>query len=393
MAVTYGFYNSVGGDRRYDAVQMSALFDGVIEDGVLQHIGTAFLVSAAGSLNVSIGAGRAWFNHTWTLNDAALTLTATAASTVNPRYDAVVLEVNSSDAVRANTIKIVDGTPAASPVKPTMASTSTLHQYPLAYILRPKSSVSIVTGNIENVVGTAECPYATSRLQNSMSDPPPMHRMVFRGKNLGTSLTSDQLTAIQNGTFTDLWIGDYWVINGVTWRIADFDYWYYKVHPRVIGHHAVIMPDANIVTGKMNLTATTSGGYFGSYGRANGLVAAKTIAEAAFGSSRILATSQMLQVASTFYDGSSQWKACSVELPSSGMIYGYHPTRSASDSVTQLALCMIAPQYSIASGHDTSWLRDVSDSECFVAAGGQGDLAVTLWASDTCGMRPVFPIG
>ena len=232
-----------------------------------------------------------------------------------------------------------------------------------------------------------------NKLLNPTTDPPVMHRMVFRGKNLGTTLTSGQLAAIQDGTFTDLWVGDYWVINGVTWRIADFDYWYYKVHPRTIGHHAVIMPDSNIVTGAMNLTASSSGGYFGSYGRANGVAAAKTLAEAAFGSSRVLETSQLLEISDTFYDGSTQWKTCKVELPSSGMIYGHHPSRASTESVTQLALCMIAPQFTIASGHDHSWLRDVGDLECFLTAGGQGQLITSFWASDVLGMRPVFPIG
>ena len=37
-------------------------------------------------------------------------------------------------------------------------------------------------------------------------------RAAIRGKNLGTSVSLEQKTAIQLGTFDDLWVGDYWVI-------------------------------------------------------------------------------------------------------------------------------------------------------------------------------------
>lgn len=70
MSVTYGFYNSKNKDRRYDAIQMSSIFDGIIRDGILQHVGTAMMVKESTGMMVNVGIGRAWFNHTWTLNDA-----------------------------------------------------------------------------------------------------------------------------------------------------------------------------------------------------------------------------------------------------------------------------------------------------------------------------------
>ena len=111
MAVTYGFYNSVSGDRKYDARQMASIFDGVIVDGVYQSIGTALIVTASSGLQVSVGIGRAWFNHTWTLNDAVLPLTLAPADVVLSRIDAVILEVDSRDAARSNSIRVVTGTP------------------------------------------------------------------------------------------------------------------------------------------------------------------------------------------------------------------------------------------------------------------------------------------
>lgn len=81
MSVTCGFYNSLNGDRKYDAMQISSVFDGLIIDGVFASIGTAFAVKAAGGLTLNIGIGKAWFNHSWTLNDAVLPW-----KLPNPRY-------------------------------------------------------------------------------------------------------------------------------------------------------------------------------------------------------------------------------------------------------------------------------------------------------------------
>ena len=165
MSVTYGFYNSKNKDRRYDAIQMSSIFDGIIRDGILQHVGTAMMVNASTGMMVNVGIGRAWFNHTWTLNDALLPLTVPQSEVILNRIDAVVLEVDSRESVRANAIKIIKGTPATNPVKPTMISTNDRWQYPLAYIRVNSGVTSIRQADITNAVGTSECPFVTAPLE------------------------------------------------------------------------------------------------------------------------------------------------------------------------------------------------------------------------------------
>ena len=140
MTVTYGFYNSVNGDRKYDAKDFAEIFDGIIEDGVHKGIGDDFKVTATGGNTVAVGTGRAWFDHTWTLSDTAVPFTIDAAHASLNRIDLIVLEVDSSDAVRANTIRYLRGTPAQSPVAPGLGNTSTLKRYPLASIYRPLNS-------------------------------------------------------------------------------------------------------------------------------------------------------------------------------------------------------------------------------------------------------------
>lgn len=165
MSVTSGFFNALNGDRKYNAEEMSSIFDGIIEDGVLQHVGTAMVVTAMDNMNVYVGIGRAWFNHTWTLNDSILPLEVTQAEVLLNRYDAVVLDVDARTSVRANTIKIINGTPGSSPSKPEMLKDNDHWQYPLAYIYVAAGVTSIGQENITNCVGTSECPFVTAPLE------------------------------------------------------------------------------------------------------------------------------------------------------------------------------------------------------------------------------------
>lgn len=170
MSVTYGFYNSLNGDRRYNAMQMSSIFDGIIVDGVFASIGTAFAVKATSGLIVHVGIGRAWFNHTWTYNDSILPLEAPEAELVHNRIDAVVLEINASESVRKNEIKFIKGEPAAEPVNPTLTNDELVHQYPLCYIYRKAGSTEITQAEITNMIGTEQVPFVTGILQTISLD-------------------------------------------------------------------------------------------------------------------------------------------------------------------------------------------------------------------------------
>lgn len=165
MSVTSGFFNSVNGDRKYNAEQMSAIFDGVINDGIFANIGTAFTVSASTNYDITVGIGRAWFNSAWIYNDAILPMTLEQPEVVLDRIDAVVIEVDHTAAVRAGNIKIVKGTPASTPQNPTMTHTNYVNQYPLAYIYRTAGSSSITQSNITSRIGTSDAPYITGILQ------------------------------------------------------------------------------------------------------------------------------------------------------------------------------------------------------------------------------------
>jgi hypothetical protein len=166
MAFSYGFYNSLNGDRKYDSEDLSRMFDGIIYDGVIGAVGDTFAVKAGTGNTVNVSSGRAWFNHTWTYNDAPMPISCGSAAVLLDRYDAIVLEVNAASDVRKNSIKVVTGTEASNPAKPAMENTEFVHQYPLAYILRKAGSSSISQSNIENAVGTEACPICTGVLKS-----------------------------------------------------------------------------------------------------------------------------------------------------------------------------------------------------------------------------------
>lgn len=229
---------------------------------------------------------------------------------------------------------------------------------------------------------------------------PEVHRMIFRGKNLGTSFTSTQKTNVQNGTFKDLWLGDYWVINGVNWRIVDFDYWYKKGNPAFSSHHLVIMPDSGIGSAKMNDTSITTGGYVGSLMYTTNINTAKTAVTAAFNTAVLTHKEYLINTVTTGYPSAGSYVDSTVDLPNEPMIFGsyiYTPANTGTTDVkrytisnTQLALFNFCPSF-IPSGNGY-WLRDVASSTHFARVDSYGG-ATSTGAANAYDIRPVFAIG
>lgn len=170
MAFTCGFFNSENGDRKYNAEQMSAIFDGIIADGVFTTIGDHMAVSAGTGMQVLVGTGKAWFDHTWNVNDAAYPLAIAASDVTLSRIDAIVLETNHSDSVRLNKLRVVQGTVASSPTKPTLTNSGKVHQHPLAWVRVAPGVTQIAASAIENAVGTSACPFVTGIIATTAID-------------------------------------------------------------------------------------------------------------------------------------------------------------------------------------------------------------------------------
>jgi gas vesicle protein len=175
MSFTYGFYNSKDGDRKYDAVQMSSIFDGVVTDGIFETIGGALIVKSSDMTNtVTVQSGRAWFNHTWNYNDSKMPIVNEQGIPAEDckRYDAVVLDINSNNEVRENKIIWVYGEETTGdPEKPIIIKEDHHWQYPLCYVLRDhEDNGKIIQDVITNCVGTSECPFVTGVVTGLTTD-------------------------------------------------------------------------------------------------------------------------------------------------------------------------------------------------------------------------------
>lgn len=227
------------------------------------------------------------------------------------------------------------------------------------------------------------------------------HNSIYRGKNLGTTVTKEQWEAISSGTFTDLYIGDYWVIGGVNWRIAAFDYYLNCGDTSFTKHHAVIVPDTCLYSAQMNTTNVTTGAYKGSAMYTANLTQAKSTINSAFGSSHVLSHRIYLSNATSNGRASAgEWTDSTVDLMCEHMVYGsgiFSPVSDGSNvpnnyRVEKGQLPLFALEPSRICNRDAWWLRDVITAAAFAHVGGGGN-AGCVAASGSCGVRPAFCIG
>ena len=236
-------------------------------------------------------------------------------------------------------------------------------------------------------------------VRNVLADGAAAHNCIYRGKNLGTSVTAEQYAAISSGKFTDLYIGDYWVIKGVTYRIAAFDYYYNCGDTNFTKHHVVIVPDTSLYKAQMNTSNVTTGGYTGSAMYKSNLAQAKTTIKAAFGSAHVLTKRELLTNAVNGNTPSGwAWFDSDVELMNEVQVYG-SVAWGAHDG----------NGYNVASGdgqfplfmfdrtklhnREDYWLRDVASATLFSLVDGGGYASSGSGASLSCGVRPAFCIG
>lgn len=235
-------------------------------------------------------------------------------------------------------------------------------------------------------------------VRNDRADGAAAHNCIYRGKNLGTSVTAEQYATISSGKFTDLYIGDYWVINGVTYRIAAFDYYYNCGDTNFTKHHAVIVPDTSLYKAQMNTSNVTTGGYTGSAMYKSNLAQAKTTIKAAFGSAHVLTKRELLTNAVNGNTPSGwAWFDSDVELMNEVQAYGSvawgaHDGNgynvASGDGQFQLFMFDRTKLHN----REDYWLRDVSSATDFSSVNGGGH-ANSGSASASIGVRPAFCIG
>lgn len=235
------------------------------------------------------------------------------------------------------------------------------------------------------------------------------HNAIYRGKSLGSTVTTAQYAAIKAGTFDDLYIGDYWTIGGVNYRIAAFDYYLNSGDTSCTTHHVVIVPDTCLYNAQMHNTSsggyeggaanTTTGGYVGSDMYKSNLEQAKTTIKSAFSGHVLKHRIYLTNAVANGRASGGAWCDSEVDLMCEQMVYGsgiFSPVSDGSNvpanyRVEKSQLPLFQHEPSRICNRATWWLRDVITASLFALVGSSGN-ADYSYASDSYGVRPAFCI-
>lgn len=235
------------------------------------------------------------------------------------------------------------------------------------------------------------------------------HNAIYRGKSLGSTVTTAQYAAIKAGTFDDLYIGDYWTIGDVNYRIAAFDYYLNSGDTNCTTHHVVIVPDTCLYNAQMHNTSsggwesgaanTTAGGYVGSDMYKSNLEQAKTTIKSAFSGHVLKHRIYLTNAVANGRASGGAWCDSEVDLMCEQMVYGsgiFSPVSDGSNvpanyRVEKSQLPLFQHEPSRICNRTTWWLRDVITASYFAFVGGNG-IADYYDASNSYGVRPAFCI-
>ena len=235
------------------------------------------------------------------------------------------------------------------------------------------------------------------------------HNAIYRGKSLGSTVTTAQYAAIKAGTFDDLYIGDYWTIGGVNYRIAAFDYYLNSGDTNCTTHHVVIVPDTCLYNAQMHNTSsggwesgaanTTAGGYVGSDMYKSNLEQAKTTIKSAFSGHVLKHRIYLTNAVANGRASGGAWCDSEVDLMCEQMVYGsgiFSPVSDGSNvpanyRVEKSQLPLFQHEPSRICNRATWWLRDVITASRSASVGSGGH-AHSDNASLSLGVRPAFCI-
>lgn len=421
----------------------------------LETPGMAVTVSdGTGWMSNANNDGVVWWNDTENVSGAKLQLAIDAADGVLNRIDRVIVEWKTTNYVDRPEIKVLKGTASSTAAATALTNSETKRQISLAQIDVAAGTTAITasmitderqnpdvcglvtdTLSIDTSVINAQFTELLAQLRTAieqaagggipdgsittqklganvvtrakmaidaftLADNAGAHNAVYRGKNLGSAVTAAQWAAIQAGTFDDMYIGDYWTIGGVTYRIAAFDYYLRAGDTDMTTHHVTLVPDATMYSHVMNDSDVTTGGYVGSKMYTEGLAQAKTTINNAFGSSHILSRRQLLVNAVTNGkpSGGSSYDS-TVELMTEQNVYGGKIFGAGNDGSTVPALYTVDKSQFPLFAHDPSmisnrqwfWLRDVVSATDFARVANSGN-AGSNNAAYGGGVRPAFSI-
>ena len=240
------------------------------------------------------------------------------------------------------------------------------------------------------------------------------HNNIFRGQNLG-ALNATHIANIQNGTFHDMFIGDYFQINGSNYVIAGINTKHLHGDNMQLGNHLLLMPDrfskledGTVMRGDgktthyMNGTDTTAGGFANTKLYKTYMPSIQKRLEADFGSHLLTFRENV----STHVDASgapdqSEWRDAKLAIPSEFMVYGITlngndkngSVHNVGDDYTQLPLFRLNPDELTNHKDGAFWLRDIHSASEFAMADIYGSAGFADASGSWYGVRAFFLIG
>ena len=415
MAQKSYFFDSVDHDRIYTAADFARVFGAIAgRDGVIYGYGDELKVTPGSGMAVKVGTGAAFVQgRMLEVYDQAETLPITTADATNPRIDRVVVRVDLSTAQRKAYLAVKTGTAAATPVAPLLQQDSTIWETSLAQVRVPAGATGIVVGDIADEreytslltdqllthLADLTNPHSVTAAQVGAapaSDNAGFHNSIYRGKFLGNQVTPEQYARIADGTFEDMYIGDYWTINGVQYIIAAFNYYHNTGDTALTQNHVTLVPGSSLYTHVMNDTDTTDGGYVGSKMRTVGLAQAKSMISSAFGGHVVTHRKYLCNAVADGQASAGAWVDSNVELMNEAMVYGGvingHATYGLYNiGIEKSQLPLFRHRHDLIGIRSAWWLRDVCAASLFARVCSDGT-ASRYSASSAFGVRPAFSI-
>lgn len=213
--ITYGFFNSVNGDRRYNADQLGNYFKGLITNGVFEKVGKSLKVTSNNDMSINIGSGKAYINEKWIENDKTVNYSIDASDTAYARIDTVVIRLDYT--ARTISIKILKGTASPTPTAVSITRNSSIFDLKLAEVKVNANATKITTSDISDYrLDTRVCGFVTGVIKQvdtsdlflqMQEDYKAVRNSIVKDLNVNTQVLTSMETKIANGTFVDFYVG------------------------------------------------------------------------------------------------------------------------------------------------------------------------------------------
>lgn len=213
--ITYGFFNSVNGDRRYNADQLGNYFKGLITNGVFEKVGKSLKVTSNNDMSINIGSGKAYINEKWVENDKTANYSIDASDTAYARIDTVVIRLDYT--ARTISIKILKGTASPTPTAVSITRNNSVYDLKLAEVKVNANVTKITTSDISDYrLDTRVCGFVTGVIKQvdtsklflqMQEDYKAVRNSIAKDLNVNTQVLTSMETRIANGTFVDFYVG------------------------------------------------------------------------------------------------------------------------------------------------------------------------------------------